>query len=791
MRCCLCGGMRGKMKKIAFNNDWSFGKLESAARQSVTLPHDAQILEMRSADASNGGHGYFPGGVYIYEKTFTAPAQWEGKTVLIEFEGIYKNSTISLNGVEIGGHPYGYTTFAVKLTGLRYGQENRLTVTADNSKLPNSRWYTGAGIYRPVWLYVGEEAHIQYQGVKITTLSHAPARIRVETAVTGGDVGVEILDKDTVAAAGRGSVLELDIPDARLWSDETPNLYTCRVTLTKDGKVTDCVQETFGIRTVRCDPTGLYVNGRRTLLRGGCFHHDNGILGAAAYDESEWRRVRIMKERGFNALRSSHNPTSRALLEACDYYGMYVMDETFDMWYLRKSKYDYGVDFEQWWQTDTSAMVNRDFNHPSVIFYSIGNEVSEPGEKRGVETARQMVELIHRLDTNRLVTGGMNLMLMSNYARGKGQYDNVDKEEKKNDKEPKNASLMFNVIASLVGTGMNKAANSDKVDALVSPVLDTLDIAGYNYASGRYPKEGDKHPDRVIFGSETFPQDIYKNWEMVKRYPFLVGDFMWTAWDYLGEAGIGAWSYTGGMPFNRPYPWVLAGAGVIDILGSPDASCKYASTVWGLEKKPVIGVRPVNHPGVRVSRSVWRGTNAMESWAWSGCEGNRAGIEVYAQASCVELLLNGKSLGKKKIRECKAMFKAKYTPGTLTAIAYDENGREISRQELRSAAGEISITVKPEVKSARSGEIVYIPVALAGENGVVESNADRKLTVSVQGGELLAFGSANPCTREQYHTGSITTYYGRALAVIRVRGPVTVAVTDGARTASAVIALAE
>lgn len=779
------------MKKIAFNDNWSFYRQGDGDKRKVALPHDAQILEKRSRDASNGGHGYFPGGVYIYEKTFIAPADWEGKTILVEFEGIYKNSTVSLNGVEIGGHKYGYTTFSVELTGIRYGEENILIVIADNSKLPNSRWYTGAGIYRPVWLYVGEKAHIKYQGVKISTLSHSPARVLVETTVTDGDVSVEILDGTKVIASGKGVSLELEIPDARLWSDEIPNLYTCRVTLTKDGNITDCAEGTFGVRTVRCDPTGLYINGKRTLLRGGCFHHDNGILGAVTYDESEWRRVRIMKEMGFNALRSSHNPTSRALLEACDYYGMYVMDETFDMWYLRKSKYDYGMDFGQCWQEDTAAMVSRDYNHPSVILYSIGNEVSEPGKEKGVETGKQIVEYIHKLDKNRLVTGGMNLMLMSNYAKGKGQYDNVDQEEKKNDKEPKNTSLMFNVIASVVGTGMNKAANSDKVDAVVSPVLDALDIAGYNYASGRYPMEGTKHPNRVIFGSETFPQDIWKNWEMVKKFPYLVGDFMWTAWDYLGEAGIGAWSYTGGMPFNRPYPWVLAGTGVIDILGNPDASCRYAGTVWGLEKKPVIGVRPVNHPGVRVSKSVWRGTNAMESWAWKDCDGNKAEIEVYAQAAGVELLLNGKSLGKKKLKECKAMFNAKYTPGTLTAVAYGEGGKEISRQELRSATGKICIAVKPEVTSAKSDEIVYVPVSLIGENGVVESNADRKLTVTVQGGELLAFGSANPCTEEQYHTGSFTTYYGRALAVVRVKEETTVIITDGSQMTTAVIALDE
>lgn len=749
------------MKKISFNNNWTCNG------KAVTLPHDAQILEKRSPDASDGGHGYFPGGVYTYEKTFTAPADWEGKKVLVEFEGVYKNSTVSLNGKRIGGHKYGYTTFTVELTGLNYGGENTLTVVADNSQLPNSRWYSGSGIYRPVWLHIGGDARIEYQGVKITTLSIDPARIKVETEATG-DVAVEILEGETVVATGSGAACELEIPNARLWSDETPNLYTARVTCGSD-----VVEEKFGIRKIEWSPKGLLINGKKTLLRGGCVHHDNGILGAATYDESEWRRVRILKEAGFNAIRSAHNPTSRAMLEACDHYGMYMMDETFDMWYNRKNKFDYGCDFEENWEADTAAMVRRDYNHPSVILYSIGNEVAEPGEPKGLDYGKKQIDLIHSLDATRPVTCGLNLMVMSRAAKGQGIYQDgeqkVNAPEQKNKKEEKvqNGSLAFNIMASLVGSGMNKGGNSPKVDAIATPIIDALDIAGYNYGSGRYPLEEKQHPERIILGSETFPQDIYKNWEQVKKYPYILGDFMWTSWDYLGEAGIGAWSYTGGMPFNRPYPWVLAGAGVIDILGNPDASCRYASTVWGLEKAPRIGVKPVNHPGVRVSKSVWRGTNAIESWAWAGCEGNKAEVEVYSDAETVELLLNGKRLGKKKLKEMKAIFKTKYAPGKLTAVAYDAMGREISRRTLESAEGKTKVVVAPEKETARPGEICYIPVEIVGENGVVESNADKRLTVSVEGGQLLAFGSANPCHEDQYHTGSFTTYYGRALAIVR------------------------
>ena len=753
------------MKKISFNDKWTCNG------KPVTLPHDAQITEKRGEEISNGGHGYFPGGIYTYEKNFAAPDEWKGKTVIAEFEGVYKNATVSLNGKDLCFHPYGYTGFFAELEGLNFGEDNTLTVVADNSQLPNSRWYSGSGIYRPVWLYICEKEGLRPESVKISTVSIDPAVVKVESSVS--------IKADIEGITGEGTSFELTIPNAKLWSDETPSLYTARVS----AGAGDTLEIPFGIRQITWSNRGLFINGKETLLRGGCVHHDSGILGAATYAESEERRVRILKENGFNAIRSSHNPASKAMLDACDKYGMYVMDETFDMWYNRKNLHDYGADFEEWWEKDTAAMVNKDFNHPSVIMYSIGNEVGEPAEEKGLEYGRKMVDLCHKLDASRPVTCGANLMIMSKYAKGSGIYKDGEQKtsDSKKKKEGGNASLAFNIIASVVGPGMNKAGNSKKVDKLTTPFLDSLDIAGYNYGSGRYPLEAKAHPERVIFGSETFPQDIWRNWQMVRKYPYLVGDFMWTSWDYLGEAGLGAWSYTGGMPFNRPYPWILGGAGVIDILGIPDGSCKYASTVWGLEGNPVIAVRPANHPGVRPSKSVWRGTNAIMSWSWAGCDGNKTTIEVYSDQDKVELLINGKSAGRKKVKECKAFFKVRYSAGTVTAVAYDASGRETGRSELRSADDQFRIAVRPEKTAVSSGEIVYIPVNIEDSNGVVESNADRRITVEVQGGELLAYGSANPCTEEQYHTGSFTTYYGRSLAVVRAgeAGKLRLTATDG------------
>ena len=775
------------MKKISFTDNWHF-KTDKKEIENLTLPHDAQLLDGRRPDsAGGGGQGYFVGNIYEYEKVFDVPAEWSSKHVEILFEGVYRNCSVILNGTELGEHRYGYTQFLFSLDeSLKYGEKNVIRVRVDNSKLPNSRWYSGGGIYRPVYLLAGNKEHIHFQGVKVSTIGINPARIRVVTAADGEDIDIEILKDGKVIATSSGKDAEIELKDALLWSEDSPNLYETHVMLKHGDQVVDEANEKFGIRKIAWSNKGLFINGKETLLRGGCVHHDNGILGAAGFAESEWRRVRILKEQGFNAIRSSHNPASTDMLSACDYYGMYVIDESFDMWYVRKTRFDYGCDFRDCWKDDVKAMVERDYNHPSVIMYSIGNEVSEPGKSEGVEMGKKMISFVKSIDDTRAVTGGMNMMIMGNYAKGNGQYDNVDKEQQAQDRdegETKNASLLFNTMAAFIGPGMNKAGNSDKVDRITSPIMDALDIAGYNYANGRYPMEGDKHPDRVIVGSETFPYEIGKNWDMVKKYPYLIGDFMWTAWDYLGEAGIGAFSYTGGMPFNRPYPWLLAGSGVIDILGNPDASLGLARVVWDITNKPVIGVRPVNHPGVRVTRSVWRGTNALESWSWKGCEGNKAQIDVFAKADSVELFINGKSAGRKKIKGYQTLFKTRYVPGVIEAVAYDAAGKELSRSSMKSA-GTAAVVIKPEKTQYRPGEIAYIDINIEDQNGIVECNDDRCLSVSVVGGELLGFGSANPCTEENFLSGSYKTYYGRALAVIRVGNSekLTITATDGSDT---------
>jgi hypothetical protein len=761
------------MKKQDFNENWQFYKQGSHDIQVVNLPHDAMIHEKRDPESPGGSAvGYFPGGVYVYQKDFTAPEDWQEKHVVFEFEGVYKNSKVYLNEDEAGGRPYGYARFFVEADPfLQYGDTNSIRVVADNSQLPNSRWYSGSGIYRPVHLLIGNKTHIEPDGVKISTLSYAPARILVETVANGGEISVEILDGDSVVAAGGGSSVEFNIENARLWSDETPDLYQCHVTLHENDQVVDQAVENFGIRKVEWSNKGLFINGKETLLRGGCIHHDNGILGAATHDKAEERRVRILKDAGFNAIRSAHNPTSKALLEACDRYGMYVMDEFADMWYMHKTKYDYASDFDEWYLQDLKAMVDQDFNHPSVIMYSIGNENSEPYESRGVALTREMVAYLHNLDSNRPVTAGINIFLIFMASKGMGifkeegrTYESKPKEQKK---QRASGSLFFNMAASLFGPIMSKIPNLKGADTVSSPSLDALDIAGYNYAAGRYAREGEKHPNRLVVGSETFHHDLAKNWAMVKKYPYVIGDFMWTSWDYLGEASIGAWAYDGSGLMDKPYPWLSSECGAIDILGNPGAPAKYAAVVWGLVEKPYIGVRPVNHPGERPIKGLWRGTNALESWSWKNCEGNPAEIEVFFDAYEVELLVNGKSLGRKKIKAFKALFKTKYAPGMIKAVAYDQSGSKLSESELVSATGKTGITIISEETTLKAGELGYINIHLVGENGVVESNDDKTLSATVEGGTLLGFGSANPCSEQRFDSGSYRTYYGKALAVVR------------------------
>ncbi|MDO4622042.1 MAG: glycoside hydrolase family 2 TIM barrel-domain containing protein [Eubacteriales bacterium] len=787
------------MERLRFTDHWKCGELGKELH-AVAVPHDAMQEKGRSAEAPSGrSEAYFLGGTYVYEKNFTVPDDCKEQILMLEFEGVYPKAEVYLNGELQGECSYGYSMFRVELKNLKYGQGNELRVLVHDEEHPRSRWYGGAGIYRPVWLLKMPQTHIAPAGVRIETISYAPAKIAIGTAVNfaAADMETGVPKTSEQSAAEEVSeksaytlyheiyfrnekIAEIHTPlhakcevvieRANLWNAEHPHLYECRTKLLKDGVCIDEQTNRFGIRKIEWSPNGFFVNGESMKLKGGCLHHDHGILGARAFEKSDWRRIERLKAFGFNAVRSSHNPISRASLEACDTLGIYVMDETWDTWTDKKTPYDFGNGFLDRYETDLQMMVQKDFNHPSVVMYSVGNEVTEPHNEEGTALGKQIIEKLRKLDSTRPLTAGLNLTLI---LMAKMKVNNpveavVSDQAKENDTPKKIDSTEFNKQIQMMGKRMIQAAAREDADQVSTPILNALDICGYNYASSRYAIEGNLHPERIVVGSETFPQDLADNWEMVEKYPYLIGDFMWTAWDYIGEVGLGSWSYSNDADgFEKPYPWLLADSGAFDILGDDTAEAGMASVIWKANSKPYIGVRPVNHQGVPMFRAMWRGTDARPHWSYRNCDGNDAVVEVYTNDAEVELLLNGEVIGRKTAEKKAAVFEIPYHAGILTAKTYNAEGACTAESSLCSASEKTEIQILPEGE-AKVGELLYVNINIADENGTIECNADDTLTVHVEGGTLFGFGSANPMTDERFTEGIYTTYYGRSQAVILV-----------------------
>lgn len=732
---------------------------------SVDLPHDAMIVEKRNGRCRNGiNSGYFPGGKYIYEKSFDLDAAEIGKSVVLHFEGVYQNCKVYVGDRLAGSHRYGYTAFDVDISDYVKAGNNTVRVEVDNSLEPNCRWYSGSGIYRPVSLIIQEKNHISR--VRLETVDIHPARVRVDVATTqSGEVTVEFYDGGTLVASGVPGILE--IPEAKLWSGETPFLYTVLVKTDTDERILR-----FGIRKLLWSPkTGLTVNGREALLRGGCIHHDHGVLGACEYYDAEYRRIRILKENGFNALRIAHNPASQITLDVCDKLGMYVMNETFDGWYIPKTYHDYARWFREDWKQDVTAMVESARNHPCVILYSHGNEVSETATERGAEVCRELTNFIHSLDDSRPVTAGVNVLLNVYANKGlgvykdKGDYKPEPLPTKGGYKEKKSGSAFFNALANKLGSLMFFMSKGSKGDKACLGAANGLDVLGLNYASSRYDEDVRKYPDRLMVGSETMVADLPYNWERVKKYPQVLGDFVWSAWDYLGEACIGDWTYHSykGLP-------LLAGQGMIDITGKPLASMYFMQIVWGLRKEPFIGVRPVNHAKEAPTTGAWQFTNAIDSWSWAGYEGTKATVEVYADAASVRLLLNGKEMGTKPVKKYKAIFRLPYQPGTLTAETLDEQGKVVSSHSLTTAGDETVLTGTPEKKVLRANgqDLCYLPIEFTDRAGNLKPYIEQRVEVTVAGAATLAgFGSALCKTDEVFDKPFHNSYRGRCLAVLR------------------------
>ena len=766
------------MEKVLFNDNWYFSSDIDENPVKVQLPHDAMQTEKRIPGLKGGtGTGFYPGGVYTYVKNMDISPEDIKKTMFLEFEGVYMKSSVYLNGTFVGGHIYGYTDFYVDLTGKLTEGSNEIKVIADNSQFANSRWYSGSGIYRDVFLHIAGENYIKPDGIKIETISINPAQIHISTdAVKAEGVTVRntIYKKGNEIVQGTGEDLTLTVKEARLWSDKTPELYELKVELVKEGQVLDTAWETFGIRMISWNAKqGFMVNGETVKLRGGCVHHDHGFIGAAEFDAACERKVLTMKKAGFNAVRTAHNPTSKAMLRACDKLGLYVMNETFDTWLGLKSPYDYAMYFMQEWKKDVSAMIQTSYNHPSVIMYCIGNEIYFKDIEKTGKITKEMVDLCHKLDDSRPVINAINSMMVI-------MNDDKNPEEKRNDRpNPRETnsddkmvgSRLINFLVTIMPM-LAKFVGTEKVMRKHNSCVEPLDILGLNYGEYLYDAQHKDYPDRVLCGSETFPSQIARNWSMVESRPWVVGDFLWTAWDYLGETGIGTISYTKQEPFSVPFPGIAAGCANIDLTGEITCQGVYTSVVYGQYELPYLAVHPLTHAGEKAFIGRWRFTDALHSWSWPGHEGKKTTVDVYARAESVELFQNGQSLGRKEVKDYKVSFEAEYKPGKLKAVSYDTNGKIIGIDDLVTAGNFEKISISPEKQNLNSGgrDLLFIPVEITDEIGIRHILRDRKIQVKVDGAaELAGIGNADSKQKNlmPYTQNEIDTYEGRAMIILR------------------------
>ena len=776
------------MKPTPLLTGWTCRHLgDTAPGKAVTLPHDAMLAEPRTAISAGGTNtGWYEGYDYEYQRTLTVPENELADTHILEFEGVYHNAEVWLNGQKAAFRPYGYTNFYVDCAPYLHAGENELRVIARNADQPNSRWYSGAGIYRPVQLWKARGAHITLNGVKIRTLSLQPAIVEVRVKTTApGTVRLTVDDLPAMQQESDGeAVFTLTLDNARLWTPETPNLYTCRVSFADDE-----VTETFGVRKVEWGTDGFLLNGKRYIIQGACIHHDNGLLGAVCDPDAVARKVRLLKENGYNAIRSAHNPCSKALLTECDRQGMLVMDEYIDHWYIHKTEHDYVDYFNDWWRQDLTDMVEKDYNHPCVVLYSTGNEVSETAQKRGIALTKEMTDFLHGLDDSRPVTCGVNIFFNFLSSIGFGVYsdEKAKKEAERAEKAAKKkavGSQFFNNLAGLLGDEfMKRGATLHGCDVKTRDAFANMDIAGYNYGIYRYKHDLKKYPQRLILGSETFCNDAYKFRELAKQEPRLVGDFVWAGMDYLGEVMVGSWEYADyAETFDGGLGWVSAGSGRIDLTGKPLGEALYTRVALEADNGPYIAVCPVNHTGDRHSPSAWKMTNAMPSWSWTGCEGRKANVEVYARAARVELVLNGHTVGSKTLKnDCLARFSIPYESGTLEAVSYDAADHEIGRYKLQSAGGATSLTLDAEEPAAQTGHLCYVRLRYTDENGITKPLMRGNIQVQVRGGTLVGLGSACPFNKHSYLDRETDTYYGEALAIVRMGDgdAMTIAASDG------------
>ena len=699
--------------RTLFDSDWQFTR--NGKTINVNLPHDWDIYEAPdpATGATKEGGGWYPAGKGEYKKQFKVESgEWKNKRVMLHFEGVYQKAEVFVNGQKAGQHAYGYTPFTVDITQYLYKdkRDNEVVVKVDNSEQPNCRWYSGSGIYRHVWLVTKKQRYIDEWSVKVTTPNIHTVNIKAEVVMEDGTR--KPIEKT------------IHVEQPRLWSPDDPYLY--HTTIEAEG---DVVPVTYGIRTIEYTAEkGFLLNGKPLKINGACLHHDDGVLGAMAFDAAEIRKVRLMKESDFNLIRTAHNPTTRAFLDACDSLGMLVIGEAFDGWRTAKNPYDYSTLIDSCYQEDIHAMVKRDRNHPSIICWSIGNEVIERKDIRVVTTARKLKQAILEEDNTRPVTEAL-------------------------------------------------CAWDDDWE-IYDPHFEVLDIGGYNYMIHKHKSDHQRDPKRVMWQTESYPRDAFKNWKLVQEYPYIIGDIVWTGLDYLGESGIGRNYYEGERPGEHwreggQPDWHGAYCGDVDITGYRKPISIYREMLWKEaydgEFPSVLSIavkEPDGYHG-KIHQTAWSVWPTWSSWNWPGWEGKPIDVEVYTKAKEVKLYLNDQLIGTKAVSEdteYKAVFTVPYEPGVLRAEAS-------GRGTLLWTKGEparLRLTPDRRVITADGQDLSFITVEVVDKYGWPCPDAAIPCEAIVKGeGSLLAFASADLKDREPYTSSKVTTWKGRALLVVR------------------------
>jgi len=774
---CERDASKGYFREADFNDQWLFhmGDMSDPSKTGqddsewipVHLPHDWSIIDYEIQDSLHEGPFYknLPGGKDVgylrdgfawYKKEFISPKNIGDKHVILGFDGVQTQMVLWVNGILIGEHVYGYTPFQFDITSSlkEPGKSNLIEVKTANPG-ENSRWFAGAGIFRPVNLSVLNPVAISPWGVYVTTpdvsVDRATVNIEIELSnkqdsevVVAGKILIFspdskqttfVTDEVTVGANSKTTLIASGIiSEPALWDINHPNLYRAEVRLEADGKELDSYHTNFGIRAIAYSvEDGFLLNGEEILMKGACMHHDNGLLGVAAFPDAEYRRVKRMKEYGYNAIRASHNPPSESFLNACDEIGILVIDESFDHWVKPKRTNDYSNYFKEWHIKDVQAMVYRDRNHPSVVMWSFGNEVKERADPEGVEIGRTLKKAIREVDDTRPVTQAVCEF-----------WDNPGKEW-------------------------------DYSEGAFS----MLDIAGYNYQFLNYESDHLKFPERMMYGSESVPQHAWENWEMVKRHHYVIGDFVWTGMDYIGESAIGHHYIVDKQAseqstFQKPWRWYVSWCGDIDILGNKKPQSYYRDVLWGESKLEILVTTPI--PEEMESRiSYWGWYDELNSWNWEGHEGKVIRVKVYSSYPEVKLELNGEDVGRMQIdsaHKFTALFELPYAPGELKATGIMD-GTEIESVLLQTSgpASQLVLDEEMDVISADKNALAFINVQAMDQAGLIAPDDDSELSVKISGPAVLqAAGNAGPMQQGSFTDNTFQLCRGKGMVIVRSTG---------------------